>query len=301
MACPYESATLSLMHISETRQGDLFMFSNIFLWAFFPIVTKFSLGTISPLFSASASTIFAVLFFVIVLTIQKRWPEVLRRDAWGDIFWTSIFIGVMYYGLIFSALNHTTAGDVSILSLLEILFSFLFLALLLKHEKFIFSQFVGSLFMILGAFLILFHGKFIWNAGDLLVVLAVMIAPFGNIFQQRARHKVSSATIMFFRSLISSIFLFVLAFFMEKIPSREALVGMLPFFLINGMLMLGLSKIFWTEAIHRIPITRALSLEPVAPLLTLIFAFFFLAETPTIWQILGFLPISGGAYLILRK
>jgi drug/metabolite transporter (DMT)-like permease len=36
-------------------------------------------------------------------------------------------------------------------------------------------------------------------------------------------------------------------------------------------------------------------------MLTLIFAWLVLHETPTIWQILGFLPIAAGIYFLTKK
>lgn len=277
------------------------MVGSIFLWAFFPIVTKFSISSLSPLFSASISTFFAFLFFAVVLTFKRKWHEILRWDAWWDMFWSTFFIGILFYAFIFLALSRTTAGNVSILSLSEILFSFLFLSVILKHETFILSHFVGALLMITGALFVLFQGEFSWNRGDVFVILATMVAPFGNIFQQRARKKVSASALMLFRSCVSAIFLLVLAFVFDPFPSKEILHTSFVFLLINGLLILGFSKIFWVEAIHRIRITKALSLETFVPVLTLILAFFFLHEVPTLWQICGLVPLVGGSYLLLRK
>ena len=64
--------------------------------------------------------------------------------------------------------------------------------------------------------------------------------------------------------------------------------------------MMGLSKIFWVEAIYRISITKASALAALIPVFTIIFAYFTLGETPTMTQLLGIIPVLGGGYLITR-
>ena len=53
---------------------------------------------------------------------------------------------------------------------------------------------------------------------------------------------------------------------LEKVSSS------LLFLVINGVLLLGVSKILWIEGIHRINVTKANALNSLGPLLTLLFA-----------------------------
>lgn len=139
------------------------------------------------------------------------------------------------------------------------------------------------------------------NKGDMLVVLAVLIAPLGNFFQRRARTRVSSETIMFTRSIVSTVFLFGLIYITQGTLHLEKVSSSLLFLVINGVLLLGVSKILWIEGIHRINVTKANALNSLGPLLTLLFAWFLLGEHPQLLQIAAFIPMFFGIILLGKK
>ncbi|MCK5471920.1 DMT family transporter, partial [Candidatus Gracilibacteria bacterium] len=151
-----------------------------------------------------------------------------------------------------------------------------------------------------GVLLILFPGKFELNRGDFLILLATAFPPAGNYFQQLARKKVSAATLLFIRSLFGAAFLFLLASFFEANLPRD-FSDALPFLAINGLLLFGFSKILFIEGIHRIPVAKAISLNAIVPVFALVYAFFFLREIPTVWQLAGLFPILLGGILITRN
>lgn len=286
--------------MDETAKGNVFIILHMIFWSLFPIFTIFTFLTLPSLYSASFSTLFAALFFAIALTYKKKWKELLIKEAWPDIIIASFFIGVFYYGLYFFALKFTTAGNASIAALMELFFTFLVLGLWGK-EKILPRNIIGAIFMGVGAVILLLPRTSGINYGDFIIVFATVMAPFGNYFMQKARKKVSSLTIMFVRSFISSIFIFFIALFFFPLPSFTDITSSLIFLIPNGIIFLGFSKILWIEGIHRIPITKASSLSTVTPLFTIIFSFFLLKEVVTSGQIFGAIPIIIGANLILRK
>jgi len=286
--------------MDNTVKGELSIISHMLLWSLFPIFTIFTFLTLPSLYSASFSTLFAALFFSIVLAYKKKWSELLIKEAWIDIIIASFFIGVFYYGLYFIGLKFTTAGNASIASLMELFFSFLVLGLWGK-EKIYLKKVIGAVLMFIGALILLLPKASGINYGDLIIVSATIITPFGNYFMQRARKKVSSITIMFVRSFISSISLFFLALFFFPLPTFTDITSSLIFLIPNGIIFLGLSKILWIEGIHRIQITKANSLSTITPLFTIIFSYFLLKEVITTNQIFGAIPIIIGANLILKK
>lgn len=289
------------MHLSPARKGELFIFTEAFLWSFFPVMTLLSYGTLMPLSSAAISTFISSLFFALVLTIRKRWHEILEQSAWMDILLTSVLIGVIFYGLLFTALRSTTAGNAAIMGQMEVFFSFLILGVFLKHERITLPHLLGGAAMVLGAMLILLPQGSGWHVGDLLVMLATAIAPLGNVFTQRARRIVSAETILFVRSIISGLCFFLLSVFMESLPSFDAAISSAMFLFLNGFLLLGFSKILWIEATNLIPITKAISLASIGPFFTLLFAYLLLHEQMTPIQALGFLPIFIGVLLLTQK
>jgi drug/metabolite transporter (DMT)-like permease len=71
--------------------------------------------------------------------------------------------------------------------------------------------------------------------------------------------------------------------------------------LIGGFFLMGLSKILWIEAIHRLPITQTISVASIQPLFTMFFAYILLHQAPEWVQLLSLPPIAGGMYLLTKK
>ncbi|OIO54133.1 hypothetical protein AUJ46_03880 [Candidatus Peregrinibacteria bacterium CG1_02_54_53] len=290
------------MVLHSSRAGEVNILLSAVLWSMFPVITILSFGSVPPLFSAGISTLFAGVFFAGLLTAKKEWPLLLKFEAWKDIMLTTAFIGIAFYGFMFLGLKHTSAGNGAILSLMEVFFSFFILGILLRHEPLLPRTVIGGACMVLGALLVLIpKGAGGWQQGDLLIIIATAFAPIGNRFAQRARKVVTTNVIMFLRSIISGVFLLILANWFESIPTHADIVGALGFLIINGVLLLGLSKILWIEGIHRIPITKAISIESITPLLTLLVAWLVLYEAPSVLQISAIVPIGVGMVLLTKS
>lgn len=285
----------------ETLTGELCIYGEAILWSLFPVITILSLSTLTPILSAGLSTLTSSLFFASILTLKGRWHEIAIRSAWKPIFLTTLFIGIIFYALFFLGLRSTTAGNASIMALMEVFFSFLILACVWKKEPFDVVHIFGALAMAIGALLILSPKAAGWHRGDLLIMAATAFAPVGNHYTQQARKIVSAEMILFLRSLISGLFLIILALMIETPPSTKALTDSAGFIAINGTMLLGLSKILWIEGAHRLPITKAISLSSIAPLFTLIFAYFLLGERITLLQIGSLLPIFLGVHLLTKQ
>ncbi len=283
--------------LTKTQTGELFLVSHALMWSIFPVITTFTFNGLTPLFSAGLSTCISALFFGIFITFKRGWHELNIRSAWKDILLTSLFIGIGFYALLFIGIQKTTAGNAGILTQLEVLFSMIILGLW-KKEKLKKGHIGGAVLMIIGGILVVYKGEFELNAGDLIIIAATALPPIGNYFAQKARQKVSSSFIMFSRSVISGIFLMILAILFEPTLNTGNLKNSILFVVINGIFLLGLAKILWIESIHRISISKAVALDAIAPAFTLIFAYWLLNETPTGWQILGFIPILIGVWIL---
>ena len=289
------------MILSKERKGELFIFSEAILWSFFPIITILSYSKISPLMSLASSALFAAIFFAVFLFGKHKWQEIKNVSVLGDIILATFFVGFLYYFLIFTGIKYTTAGNVGIISLAEVFFSFLFFNIWRKEYLSV-ANIIGAILMVVGAVIVLFPGEMKLNIGDLLVLAATIFAPIGNFFQRRAREKVSSEIIMFIRSILVAPFVFFIAFLLNPhLPSIGDFKSSLVFLIINGLLILGLSKIFWIEGIHRIPVAKANALSGIAPLLTIFFAWLILKNVPTIWQFFSFVPLFIGVVLLTRN
>ncbi len=285
---------------SQTTQGNLYIIAEAVLWSTFPVVTILAYSSLTPIYTAAFSVLFASGFFAVIITIQKKWKEIFIRSIWKDIIGITLINSIFFYAMVFIGLKYTSAGNASIVFLMEVFFSYIIFRAwgkdhLNKHQS------IGAIFMAIGAIIILFPNRSHINIGDIIILIATAIVPFGNHLQQKVRKQISSSTLLFLRSILGVGFLFVLAYFFEAKPTAANLQASLILLLINGILLFGLSKIFWIEGIHRITITKAISLASIAPAFTLFFAYLFLNDIPTTSQILGLLPILAGTWLLTRR
>lgn len=288
------------MRISKQRAGELFILSEVALWGLFPVITILSFASSTPLVSLGWSTFFATLFFSVLLTIRKKWGDVFKASSIFDTLRATFFIGFLYYGFFFFGLQYTSAGNASIVALIsEVFFSYCFFHVWHKHSipK---LHILGGVCMVIGALIVLYPTVHSPQLGDMLIIAASFMAPFGNFFQQRARKKVSSESIMFIRSILTTPLAFTLAYLLGVNPfSFDS--SLLALFIVNGVFLFGLSKILWIEGTHRISVTKANALASLAPLVTLLFAYLLLKEVPTLWQLLAFVPMFIGVILLSTK
>ena len=289
------------MHLDPIRKGEMYIFFEAALWGLFPVITILTYSQLPPLFSAGIGSLIAAVFFAGIVTTRGRWHQFGRTTPWKEILTASVLIGFFFYSFLFVGLKHTTAGNGSIVLLMEVFSSFVLLGFLLKHEPLIPVQMLGAACMVMGSLFILLPKASGWHSGDVLILIGTLFPPLGNRCIQQARLRISTECMMFVRSMVSGCLLLLLAWFTEPMPDGRTLHASLGFLLINGLLLLGYSKILWIEGIRFIPITKAISIASIAPLCTLIFASLFLHERVTTHQIFALIPMIAGVYLLTRR
>lgn len=225
------------MKLSEQRIGETWIVLTNIIWGFFPIVILLTYSSLTPLYSAAYSVLIAAVFFACMLTYKKQWNELKKKEAWLDILIGSTVNRIIYYVLIYIALQYTTAGNLSIISLMEIFFAFVIFKLCFNEDHNP-LHIIGAIIMGIGALIILFPGEIALHKGDWLVLLAAFTAPFGNFFQKRARSKVSAHTLLFTRSFIAGTTILIMAYFLETAPTITNIQSSLSLLLINGILCL---------------------------------------------------------------
>ncbi len=291
-----------MKNLSQEHQGYLYGFLSTTIFSFYPIINLLGFGRESIFLLLSGSGGLAAIVFAIHITLKKQWKLVLQFNDWKNFFGMFVFINVLFYGIYLYGNLHTNAGSTSIASLGQVLFSFLFLWLL-KYEKFTFRSIFGAILMVIGAMFILWKKDMTFDIGVLIVFLSFMFTPVGNIFQKKLRSNSPSIVFLFLRNI--GVFLsFGLGFFVfdkSTFNSQYEISSWLIMFVFYGFFFWYLEKQFWTETLHRIPIAKASLFMIVAPPMTMIFAYFILHEIPTYQQLLGFLPMAIGTYLVLKK
>ena len=285
------------MAITEERKGEAYLAAEIVTWAFFPVVTVLTIAIVPSIVSLVWSTLFAALFFAIVITYRKKWHEMRDTVLLRYAVYIAILIGFLAYGFFFLALESTTPGNAAIIGLLEVFSASLFFRFV-QRERQPRSHVVGAMLMVAGGVIILapqFSGV---NVGDLFMLGLVVVTPLGNLYQQKARARASSEMVMFLRSALSIPLMLLLAYVLKIDVVHTDISAVVLLLLINGVLFLGLSKLWWLEAIHRIAVPKALALNSVGVFGTLLLAWLVLGQTPTVYQIASLIPLIIGTLLL---
>jgi len=284
--------------MNANKKGELYALLISLLESFFPIITIYVLQSIGPLFAYSLSTAVASVFFVVWIALKRDYREFLVFEAYRDMLWLTFYITTLFI-LLMVGLQYTTAGNMSVIIGLQLFFSYLYFNVF-GSEKMTKLHSFAALLMGVGAIIILFPEDFSLNKGDALIFLAAVIAPLVSKHQKQARTFVSAKTILAFRNIVAFPVVFVVALYMEGLPSVENIQEVWVFILLNGLLIFTLSKVLFVEALNLIPITKLLALLSFVPIFTLFFAYFLLDEVATMVQLMGMIPIVVGSYLITR-
>jgi len=287
------------MNFSTQRQGEVFVFLAVLLWSIFPILTQLSYSQVSPFTSLTVSSLVSGLFFAGVMTLKRRWSEIINFQAVKYALLATFFVGIIYYLLYFLSLKYSTVGNVSILALSETFFSFLLFHVWHK-EYFPRVHIIGAGLILLGAVIVLVPSLSFFRLGDLLILFGAAIVPFGNLFVQKARKLISTETIMFIRGMTSSLVIFILSWLLSVASPSTQITSSMPFLITNGILI-GLSTMLWVEGIHRLPVTKANALSSLGPLITLLIVWLVYKTAPSLWQLLAFVPMFFGVMLISKK
>ena len=283
--------------MKEERKGELYMFAANVLEAFFPILTVLSFIYLPSIVSLAWTTFIAMIFFAVVLLIRGTYSDLRKSLVWRYSVYSALILGIAFYALIFWGLTMTSAGNLSILLLFQVFTSYVFFSVF-KGEPFPKAHILGSALMVVGALIVIGRDWSGVNMGDVIILLASVIAPLGNYFQQKVREIAASESTLFVRTLISFPALFLVAALLGETSVLSDVKKALPFLLIHGIFLFGLTKMLWLESIHRISVTKATALYSMTPLFTLLLAWPILGEVPNMWQFISLVPFGIGVLLL---
>lgn len=270
--------------MTESKKGNIFIILEMILWSLFPIISILGLEGVPVFVSLFWVNLFAVLFFFFIVLFRRKFFELKNKRVWFLTMGTVLFINVLFYGLYFLSLKYTTPANASIVSMFEIVTSYLFFQVI-KKESFSKKHIVGIIFAIIGALIVLLPKAGGVNVGDYVMFIAVFFPPFGNWCQQQVRKSISSETALFLRHLLATPFLILMTYIFSTSLFDFNISNVFWWLLLNGILIFGLSKIFWLEAIHRMSVTKALAINGLNPILTVLFAWLILNQNPTFFQV----------------
>lgn len=283
--------------MTEAQKGNIFILSETILWAFFPIVSMLGLTGIGGLVSLFWVNLFATIFYAVVMLFKNSWGDLKDTKVWIYTSGVVFFICVMLYGLYFVALPYTTPTNASIVVLFEIVPTYIFFHIIRK-DPFKKIHLLGIVLVVIGAVVVLLPNSDGAHIGDWLILFAVFFPPLGNWFQQKARARASSESILFLRHILSTVVFAGLVYLLGDSLEFSEIKGIWGWLIINGFFVFGISKIFWVEAIHRMSVTRALAIASIGPAFTALFSWAILGHVPTITQIVAIPFLVAGVCIL---
>lgn len=277
------------MKINKTYLVLLF---GMFLWGIYPLFThKFVLG-LDPLFLVSVSTLIASIPFIIQLLAKKEFNQLFFIKNLNTLFFVALFTAVGH-GFLFVGTGLTSGANTGLLLQVEPIYS-LILGIIFLGEIIRNGQVGATLLMIIGAMTIVYKGGLNLNLGDILILLAPLMFQISHAVAKKLLNKRADIfLILAGRQLYGGLMLLTFTFIMNK--------SIIHLFNFNNLvraaylgLFLSAISFCWYASIKKIPVSVASSFLPITALVSLLGSVFFLKETISFQQYIGFFLIVGG-------
>lgn len=282
----------------QETKGVLLALANAALYGIFPVVVNRGSRHLMPLTFAAIATLLAAFGSFVYTALKGNLRELKKREAYSSLLMVTLCIVIIPYVLLFIGSSRTSGINSSLLLLSEIVFTLMFTPFI--GEKTTFEKLVGAFGVLVGAGLILYNGKFRLNGGDIMVVASTMTFPIGNFYAKRALFRVSPSTILLVRFSLGGIFMLLLAMLIEA-RSWSTIVGEWPLLLFTGLVLLGVGKIVWYEALGRLDISKAISLGMTFPLFSLAVLIGVFREKVSPYQWIGIGVMMIGVFFSIRR
>jgi drug/metabolite transporter (DMT)-like permease len=284
---------------SEESIGVLLVLISIFFFGLHPIVSKYTVEKVNPLFVGTMSVLFGFIIPFLILVKKRMVKRLIERENILYLFLIALFGSVFALVLFLFGAKMTSGINTSLLLQSEPLYATIICFFILKEsisKKQLFAMFL----VIIGMGIILYNGTFSINYGDILILLT----PLGWQISHTIVKKVITRTDTYV--IATSRFLYAVPIFLilnTVFSTNQYEVLFQPFYLVL-LLFLGISDvlgyIIWIEAIKRINLSKATTLISPYPIISVIFAWFILSELPSIYQIIGLISVIVGMYIMGR-
>ena len=285
----------------------LVAFLVVSIWGSTFVFTKLLLlGGFSP------AQIFTLRFIIayLMLLVFCLWRGIRwMADSWKDeLLMVALGIsgGSLYFLAENGAMNYTTTTNTSLIVCLCPLFASLLIGLFYKSQRLNRTQITGSLIAAIGLVIVVLNGHFVLHLspkGDALAFIACLCWALYSLLMIPANTRYDTLFVtrkVFFYGLLSMI-----PYFIVRPGLNTHLLLEQPSLLWN-LLFLGcvasfLCYLTWNWIIKKLGAVMATNYVYFNPVTTILFAWFLLSESITVYFLLGTLLILVGMYLSDRR
>ncbi len=274
----------------KEKEGIIFTIITIFLAGSLPIMAKYGVGIINPLFFATSCSLAAGICLFIVTLIKGNW-KILFLKKYLFYFLIIGFFGITLSNILFFYGVTLTSGiNSAILLQIEPIYS-LFIGYIFLNERITLKQVIFTLVIILGTLIVLYKGNIKVNWGDFLVLFTPLCWQITHLQSKKLMAKdknISPLIIATVRTLYGGALLFIVNH-IWGVNQFGRLIDTKVLFIIlfQGIVGFALQYSVWYEAIKRINLSKATALVCIYPVFSIILALFVLKEIPVINQLIG--------------
>ncbi len=268
----------------------------ILLWATIPVVSKKILSELSNLQMLFYSTVFSV-FALGALVLWHRKIASLRDYTFRDfagMCWLGFLGAFLYYVFLYGAFARTSAAEGFILAYIwPILISLLAVPLL--GERFTPARLLAILISFSGVIAIVTQGRMVALrvenlSGNLLALGGALVFALFSVLGKRASYDLTVAAFVYFcAALICSAAAIAIS---GGLPLPSATVW--GWLIYNGLLVNGLSYVFWFKALEHGDTFIVSNLLYLTPAISLLFVLLFLDEPIHASAVSGLILIIAG-------
>ena len=290
----------SVMNRKE-KEGVLLVILCVLMHGAHPILGKYGVSLVQPLFFASVTNLIAAVSLILIILFKKESLLLLIDKRYFLSLLSIGFFGTTLSSIVFFYGVRLTSGiNSAILLQAEPVYS-LVIGYLLLQEKVTTRQIISTIVIIIGTVLVIYQGTSRLNWGDILVLLTPLCYQVGHYFSKRLLNQteISPLFIAAGRTFYGGGFLFILNRLAGtgdfKILTQPNIFAI---FIFYGTVVYALTYLTFYAAIKRINLSKASAIISIYPAISIVLANVILKEVPDVYQSSGFLIVLAGVFYL---
>ncbi|NJM48623.1 MAG: DMT family transporter [Alkalinema sp. RU_4_3] len=233
---------------------------------------------------------------------QLNWRDIkkITRSQWGSLMIVTLCAGALGPAAVFHALSVTPVNTIILLGRLELPLDLIASKLILK-ENVTRHQTMGAIVVAIGVLITVLGNRpasalVSLGTGELLTIGSAVLFSTSKIIGKRNLLTVPPGIVMTFRTGLGSVIFFFVAL---KLYGAGHFAEVLSPFLWRWMLVYGaiivvVGQFFWTKGFRETPLAVSTLVSCFSPIVSMVCAYWILAEAPTAAQTLGGLILLMG-------
>ncbi|MDY0382824.1 MAG: DMT family transporter, partial [Atribacterota bacterium] len=167
------------------REGVILVIICVFIHGAHPILGKYGVSLVSPLFFASLTNLIAAAGLVLIILLKRESLAILIKKRFFILLFLIGFFGTTLSNIMFFYGVRLTSGiNSAILLQVEPIYSLIIGYLLLK-ERVSTRQIISTLLIIFGTLMVIYQGTSRMNWGDILILLTPLCYQVGHFFSKQ--------------------------------------------------------------------------------------------------------------------